>query len=454
MRTSQSSTNTLNADVVSKMWQTRPARAAAGSTIGGVCTGIGVRYKVDPTLVKVAFIVSALFGGAGILLYIASWILLPEGASAQTSGELSARSSRFRHGMRHASSHPPTVVAIAVVAVVALVAGPHLAWSSGGLLGLALMMLGWWLLYQRTPVPEPGTSADTLGQQTGGQPVATGGSWWQGHAGMQTPVAGGQFQRWTPRAWLKEDPPAPGEGGEIPAPTTADPLIADQDGTITEPPLPKPPSWDPLGAAPFAWDLPEPSVPVETRPSSRFTPIVLGLAVIAGAVAAAIGTEVDWFSPAKVGAVALTVVAGGLLVGAFVRRGGGLIPIAIPLAGFVVIASVISGFGFPAGGIGDRDWKPLSAADLRDEYSLTLGSARLDLTAIDLTADDRVTIDLGVGEFKIIAPENMNLRTDCDVAIGEVTCPDGLDGGPDGTLGPVLTIDAHSTIGNVEVIRD
>lgn len=441
------SSPTINAEVLQNMWQTRPARAASGSTIGGVCTGIGVRYKVDPTLVKVAFIVSALFGGAGILLYIAAWIVLPEGAPAQSSPEMAMRPKRFRHGMRHASSHPPTVVAVAVVAVVALIAGPHLAWSSGGLFGLALMMLGWWLLYQRTPVPEPGTSADTLGQQAAGDPVTAGGSWWQTATGVHSPAAGGHFQSWTPRAWLKEDPPATATD----ATQTTDGEEADSD---VEPPLPTPPSWDPLGAAPFAWDLPEPSSPVERTPSSRFTPVVLGIAVIVAAVAAAIGTEVDWFGPARVGAIALAVVAGGLVIGAFVRKGGGLIPIAIPLAGFVVVATVIGNVNLPEGGIGDRDWKPLSVADLQDEYSLTMGSARLDLTALELDADKKVTIDMGVGDFKIIAPENMNLRADCEVAIGEVKCPEGLEGGPDGSQGPVLTIDAHSKIGNVEVIRD
>lgn len=98
--------------------------------------------------------------------------------------------------------------------------------------------------------------------------------------------------------------------------------------------------------------------------------------------------------------------------------------------------------------------KPLTSADIRDEYSLSIGSGQLDLTAVDLTEDKKVVVDLGVGEFKIIAPEGMNLRTTCDAAIGEAKCPDGLDGGTDGTAGPVLTIDADTTLGNVEVIRE
>lgn len=48
------------------MWNTRPVRQRSGRTIAGVCTGIGRRYDVDPTLVKVAFVVAAMFGGSGI----------------------------------------------------------------------------------------------------------------------------------------------------------------------------------------------------------------------------------------------------------------------------------------------------------------------------------------------------------------------------------------------------
>jgi len=52
-----------------------------------------------------------------------------------------------------------------------------------------------------------------------------------------------------------------------------------------------PPAWDPLGAAPFAWDLPEPGPAPQPqqprRPRSKLTPVTLGLALLAGGIAAA-----------------------------------------------------------------------------------------------------------------------------------------------------------------------
>lgn len=47
------------------------------SMIGGVCAGIGDYFDIDPTLVRLFWIL-LLFGfGTGILLYIILWIIVP-----------------------------------------------------------------------------------------------------------------------------------------------------------------------------------------------------------------------------------------------------------------------------------------------------------------------------------------------------------------------------------------
>jgi phage shock protein PspC (stress-responsive transcriptional regulator) len=43
-----------------------------------VCGGLAKRFNVDPTLVRVLFLVLGIFGGAGIVLYIAMWIIVPK----------------------------------------------------------------------------------------------------------------------------------------------------------------------------------------------------------------------------------------------------------------------------------------------------------------------------------------------------------------------------------------
>lgn len=54
-------------------------RPIAGRKIAGVCLGIARYFSTDVTLVRVAFVILGLAGGApGILLYIILWVALPE----------------------------------------------------------------------------------------------------------------------------------------------------------------------------------------------------------------------------------------------------------------------------------------------------------------------------------------------------------------------------------------
>src|SRR4051812_11057232 len=46
--------------------------------IAGVSGGLGHHLDIDPVMGRVAFVVLSFFGGVGILLYIAGWLLIPE----------------------------------------------------------------------------------------------------------------------------------------------------------------------------------------------------------------------------------------------------------------------------------------------------------------------------------------------------------------------------------------
>ena len=46
--------------------------------IAGVCGGIAEYFNVDPTLVRLAWVVLALGWGTGVLAYIIAWIIVPE----------------------------------------------------------------------------------------------------------------------------------------------------------------------------------------------------------------------------------------------------------------------------------------------------------------------------------------------------------------------------------------
>ena len=54
-------------------------RSQTDRVIAGVAGGIAERFGLDPRLVRIAWVVSVLFGGLGILLYVVLWIALPAG---------------------------------------------------------------------------------------------------------------------------------------------------------------------------------------------------------------------------------------------------------------------------------------------------------------------------------------------------------------------------------------
>jgi phage shock protein C len=53
-------------------------RSETDRVIAGVAGGVGQRMGFNATLVRLDWVVSVLFGGFGILLYLILWIALPE----------------------------------------------------------------------------------------------------------------------------------------------------------------------------------------------------------------------------------------------------------------------------------------------------------------------------------------------------------------------------------------
>lgn len=51
--------------------------------IAGVCAGIANYLGIDPTVVRVLYVLVALFAGFGILLYVILWIVMPKQGSLQ-----------------------------------------------------------------------------------------------------------------------------------------------------------------------------------------------------------------------------------------------------------------------------------------------------------------------------------------------------------------------------------
>ena len=65
--------------MVKKAKVKRLLRSENNRIIGGVCGGIGEYLGVDPTIVRLIWVLFAFISmGAGILVYIIAWIIIPE----------------------------------------------------------------------------------------------------------------------------------------------------------------------------------------------------------------------------------------------------------------------------------------------------------------------------------------------------------------------------------------
>jgi phage shock protein PspC (stress-responsive transcriptional regulator) len=97
-------------------------RSSTDRYVAGVAGGLGRHFGIDPTVIRVVLAALCLFGGAGLLLYAAVWLFVPEDTRAQAPIHVSSDVRRI------------VLAAAAVIAVLALAGdswggfGWHLTW--------------------------------------------------------------------------------------------------------------------------------------------------------------------------------------------------------------------------------------------------------------------------------------------------------------------------------------
>ena len=74
---------------------TRLRRSVTDRHIAGVAGGIARHLDVDAIIVRVALVVTVFFGGAGLLLYVGAWVLVPEEGTQDEPLGLDQRSRRL-----------------------------------------------------------------------------------------------------------------------------------------------------------------------------------------------------------------------------------------------------------------------------------------------------------------------------------------------------------------------
>lgn len=135
------------------------------------------------------------------------------------------------------------------------------------------------------------------------------------------------------------------------------------------------------------------------------------LFIVAGFGAAA---GPDWLIPA------LVIFAGAAIAtGAFLKPVRWLVPPALTIA---LAAGIVAASGIDLdGGIGQREYRPGTVADLRDRYELGIGELIVDLSDADLPKGDvPLDVDVGIGQARVILPDDVCVATTADVGVGNV----------------------------------
>jgi len=425
------------ADTAKDFWANRPRRPHNGRVVAGVAAGIGRRYGIDPIIVRVALVVATFYSGVGVLFYLLGWLLLPA-----EGDEVSPVEALIGKGRATVSAAFTIILAIALIPAASFVFnGDVTGYIAAAILVAALFLLHRGRADHRYAVaPTAGTAQMPTSPGMPGQPMTT--------ASTSTDLEGDPMSDNTRRM------------GETP---------------VGQPPTP--PAWDPLGAAPFAWDLPEPQPAApepeppapQPRRKSRIGLATFGITIAAGAALVASGT----FSPHTIIGILVGIVGLGMVAGSVLGGGRGLIPLAA-LLGCVGVLLTVSQVNNMHSVVGDATYTPTQISQVRPAYHEGIGDLTVDLTGLPNSGTVHTSVTVGTGDAHVLVPNNADVVVDCHSGVGSVTClgqtssganngtihatqnDTGGNNGDNGngsgnTSGLKIILDVNSSIGDVEV---
>jgi len=118
--------------------QTRLRRSTEDRVIAGVCGGLGRYFNTDPVWFRLGFVVVTLAGGAGILIYLISWLVIPEAGKGDV---LVGRADAM-------GSQGPMIAGIALVGIgLMLLVNTLVPWFDRVMWPLAVVAAGAGMLY-------------------------------------------------------------------------------------------------------------------------------------------------------------------------------------------------------------------------------------------------------------------------------------------------------------------
>jgi phage shock protein PspC (stress-responsive transcriptional regulator) len=393
----------------------RLRRSTTDHHVAGVAGGIARHFDIDPLIVRIAFVVLTFFGGAGLILYGACWLLVPEDDETSAPFDLEPRTRGF------------ALIIAGVIAALTVIgdsfdSGPGL-W--GAFPAIVIAAIAWVVLTRRN-----------RRRGLGYRPANDASNPYAVHPGA--PFTGPSPTGPTYAA------PAQGIGAQLAADAKADPAKYRDMA-----------AWQVVGdpAKGYRWQ----------RDPRKRGPKLFWIAI--PLIALALGTlgTIDLAGAGVIDAaypaLALAIVAGLLLLGSFWGRAGGLI-----LLGLLLVP--ITAATTAAGEI-DHDtvtYKPLTYAEIPEfGYRLGAGEMVIDLTAMDPRELDgkHLEVNMDFGRTEVIVPDAVDVT-----ATSWIHGPGGyqlfeLEGGGIGTErtathdggleAPTFTVDAENGFGEIEI---
>jgi phage shock protein PspC (stress-responsive transcriptional regulator) len=391
----------------------RLRRTSRDRRVAGVAGGLARHLDIDPVILRVAFVVLAFFGGAGLVLYAACWLLLPSDDRDRAPLSLDERTRGL-------------ALVLAGAFAILLLLGD--TWGGRQWLDWPLVLVGVVALVllgrHQSPAPRPGPTPPP--------------------APALPPEADPADPSYQPRPAYPAYQPDP----------THQPTAA----------YPTDPTYQPDAVYPTAAAAPVyPAYQPVPRAQRRRGPILFWftlalVALVEGllGVADLAGVPV---ADAAYPALAVATVGGMLLVGAFYGRAGGLVLLGL-------VASLVLGVTTAA-----DNWEgdtvrhaPVRAVDVRDSYRISAGELVLDLRTVrNPAALDGRTVRLrgDIGRLEVRVPSGLDVDVSARVSgPGDILLFGEDHGGIDlaateqhdgGRAAPTLTIDAGLGVGQIEV---
>jgi phage shock protein PspC (stress-responsive transcriptional regulator) len=337
----------------------------------GVCGGLGEHFGINAWWFRWAFIILAFFGFAGIAIYIAAWLLIPDADSTE-----SIAGGWFEN---LDMSDTGTLFGVVLIGVAALIIATSVFHISGAIVIAAAMGIVGFLLYRgdiRPPTKTPPTVDGDIVEV-----VEDDGTIEVTEVGTVT----------TPAEETAVE-------AAVPAATAA---------VATKPPRP-----------------PKPPKEKKPRPPKsmlgRLTMAVM--LIVLSSMALLELADIVHFEPYAYAAGAMGVVAVGLLVGAWIGRAYWLIIIGLLIAPVLFFSSLLPRVADWS--VGDPDYLPTSAEEISESYDLGVGQLTVDLTQLsaeEIAKVGAIEASVGMGQLVVRLPSDIGAKVKAEVGVGAVT---------------------------------